>query len=216
MSMTKTYAHKTLRTSVPQGSRLTAMRQRSKTQAKEHAMYPVFRLMFQMYRARRAPSLPIMGTHVSSHICMPWDIDLWRELNNGRTLTVYDLGRIPLAQRVGLIDLLKRQKWGLTIAGSVVRYRRRIRMFDRIDMRSRMIGWDHRFVYIEQSMWKTNGDCASQAILRAALTDANGIVETDRILEAMGETGATSQLPAWVTAWIDAEAQRPWPPERPQ
>ena len=79
------------------------------------------------------------GTHVSHHYCLPWDIDLWRELNNGRTLTLYDLGRIPLAGRVGLIKVLRRERWGLTMAGASVRYRRRIRVFDRIEMRSRLV-----------------------------------------------------------------------------
>ena len=77
-------------------------------------MYPVLRLMWQFYLHRNSPRLPLTGTHVSHHICMPWDIDLWRELNNGRTLTIFDLGRIPLAGRVGLIGALKRNRWGLS------------------------------------------------------------------------------------------------------
>ncbi|MBQ0749410.1 MAG: acyl-CoA thioesterase, partial [Roseovarius sp.] len=102
-------------------------------------MYPVLRLMWQFYLHRKSPRLPLTGTHVSHHICMPWDIDLWRELNNGRTLTIFDLGRIPLAGRVGLIGALKRNRWGLAIAGASVRYRRRITMFERIEMRSRLL-----------------------------------------------------------------------------
>ena len=41
-------------------------------------------------------------THVSTQLCWPWDLDPWIELNNGRTLTLYDLGRLPLSQRTGL------------------------------------------------------------------------------------------------------------------
>ena len=73
----------------------------------------------------RCPS-PV--THVSYHRCWPWDIDLWMELNNGRTLTFYDLGRIPLARRTGLVELLRKQRWGLTMAGASVRYRARIEL----------------------------------------------------------------------------------------
>ncbi|TDA89988.1 thioesterase family protein, partial [Halomonas marinisediminis] len=102
---------------------------------------------------------------------------LFLELNNGRTLTLFDLGRIPLGQRAGLLALLKRERWGLTVAGSVVRYRRRVRMFDRIEMRSRLIGWDARFTYIEQIML-VRGVVTSQAVLRTAVTDAKGIVPT--------------------------------------
>ncbi len=177
-------------------------------------MYPFLRLAIVTRRARRAPRLGLFDTHVSRHVCLPWDLDPWKELNNGRTLTIYDLGRIPLAMRTGLIDMLRRQGWGLTVAGSVVRYRRRVRLFDNVEMQSRVLGWDNRFLYIDQSMWKTDGDCAGQAILRTALTDANGIVTTDRATAALGVAPESPPLPEWVQTWIMAENTRPWPPEK--
>lgn len=175
-------------------------------------MYPFLRLAKEFAVHRNAPPLPFLGTHVSHHICWPWDLDLWAELNNGRTLTLYDLGRLPLAKRVGLIGVLKENGWGLTMAGVSVRYRRRVRMFDKIEMRSRCAGWDARFIYLDQSMWK-NGECTSQALYRAAVTDVSGIVATDRIREALGDAGPPPDLPEWISAWIDAEATRPWPPQ---
>jgi acyl-CoA thioesterase FadM len=177
-------------------------------------MYPFLRLARQSLRARRAPRLGLFETHVSDHLCLPWDLDPWFELNNGRTLTIYDLGRIPLATRTGLFDVLRREKWGLTIAGSVVRYRRRVRLFERIEMHSRVLGWDARFLYIDQSMWKSNGDCASHAVYRAALTDAQGIVDTARSSAALGQGPDSPPLPEWVSAWILAEDARPWPPAK--
>lgn len=175
-------------------------------------MYPVLRLLWQMYRARGAPALPITGTHVSWHYCLPWDIDLWRELNNGRTLTIYDLGRIPLAGRVGLIAALRRNRWGLTIAGASIRYRRRVRIFERVEMRSRVICWDARFIHIEQSMWTAAGDCASHVLYRAAVTGKGGIVPPATVMAELGSDTPCPPQPDWVRAWIEAEATRPWPP----
>lgn len=176
-------------------------------------MYPVFRLLKDSYRARAQPRLGFFDTHVSHHLCLPWDLDPWIELNNGRTLTIYDLGRIPFAIRTGLVDVLKEQGWGLTIAGSVVRYRRRVRMFDRIEIRSRFLGWDRRFSYIDQSMWRTDGECSSHAVFRAAVTDRAGIVAPERVMQAMHHAEPSPDLPDWVRAWIASEDQRPWPPE---
>jgi len=175
-------------------------------------MYPILRLFWQLFITRNAPRLPLTGTHVSHHFCMPWDIDLWRELNNGRTLTIYDLGRIPLAGRVGLIEVLRRNRWGLAIAGASVRYRRRIRMFERIEMRSRAVFWDARFLYIEQSMWKADGECANHIIYRAAITGRDGIVAPDYVMTKMAQPETSPMAPEWVTAWIKADALRPWPP----
>ncbi|MCK8463977.1 thioesterase family protein [Aliiroseovarius sp. S1339] len=175
-------------------------------------MYPFIRMTKDLIINARAKPLPITGTHVSHHMCWPWDIDLWRELNNGRTLTLYDLGRIPLAGRTGLSRMLIKNRWGLTMAGASVRYRKRIRTFVRFEMRSRVVGWGDRFIYVEQSMW-LHGECANQIVYRSAVTDRNGIVPTARVVEALGYGGPPPVLPQWVQAWIDAEAQRPWPPE---
>jgi acyl-CoA thioesterase FadM len=176
-------------------------------------MYPFGRLALELWLHRRAAPLPLLGTHVSWHRCMPWDLDPWIELNNGRTLTLFDLGRIPLAVRTGLRQALAAQGWGLTVAGSAVRYRRRIAMLDRVEMLSRCIGWDARFIYTDQSLWR-GGDCTTQVVIRSAVTSAQGIVDPARVIAAMGGTAVSPALPPWVTAWAAAEALRPWPPER--
>lgn len=177
-------------------------------------MYPLFRFAKEMLKFRNAPKLGPLDAHVSDHICWPWDLDPWIELNNGRTLTLYDLGRIPMAHRMGLLPALRSNGWGITVAGSSVRYRRRVRMFDRFRMVSRIAGWDHRFIYMEHGMWR-GSDCCNHVLLRSAVTSPAGIVEPARVLRALNHDPVSPPLPAWIRAWIEAEAQRPWPPERP-
>lgn len=70
-------------------------------------MYPFVRLAKEFWKFRNAPGLPAFGEHVSHHICWPHDIDFWMELNNGRTLSLYDLGRIPLSKRTGLLRVMR-------------------------------------------------------------------------------------------------------------
>ena len=79
-------------------------------------MYPLIRFAREVMAARRAPRLPPMGAHVSTHRVWPWDLDPWWELNNGRTLTLYDLGRIPMAIRLGITETLRRR--GIDAAAS--------------------------------------------------------------------------------------------------
>lgn len=175
-------------------------------------MYPVIRMVKELIIHRNAPPLPPMGTHVSHHRCWPWDIDLWMELNNGRTLTLLDLGRLPLASRIGLIAVLRKKRWSMTMAGVSVRYRRRIRTFEKFEMRSRAVWWDERFVYLEQTMWKQDGECANHALYRSAITDRNGIVSPETVMAEMRQDLTRPEAPEWVLAWINAEALRPWPP----
>ena len=176
-------------------------------------MYPFIRMAKELYKFRKAAPLELNESHVSQHICWPWDIDMWRELNNGRTLTLYDLGRIPLAKRVGLINALRENGWGMAVAGVSVRYRKRVRTFERVEMRSRAIGWDKRFLYVEQSLWNKRGECAGHALYRMAVTSSAGIVPPADVAHAIGQAPQGPDLPGWVCEWVRAEDHRPWPPE---
>lgn len=173
-------------------------------------MYPIVRMMHQIRKYRNKP-LPFDGVHVSTHYCLPVDLDVWLELNNGRTLTLYDLGRIPLVQRTGILDILKQQGWSFTIAGSSVRYRKRVTVFNKLEMHSKMVGRDARFLYVVQSMWH-KGEATSSALLRVAVTDG-GIVPSDKWIKALGIPDWNPTLPDWVQAWAEAEGRRTWPPE---
>jgi acyl-CoA thioesterase FadM len=174
-------------------------------------MYPFLRLPWQTWRHRGDPPLGPLGEHASRHVCWPWDLDFWMELNNGRTLTILDLGRVPMANRMGLTRALARRGWSMTVAGASVRYRRRVRAFDRIEMRSRGVGWDARFIYVEQAMW-VRGECTSHALLRMAVAGPGGIVPPAEVMGEIGADPVSPPLPDWVAAWVAAEAVRPWPP----
>ncbi|SDE61498.1 acyl-CoA thioesterase [Limimaricola pyoseonensis] len=177
-------------------------------------MYPFIRMIWQFWRHRDDAALPVTGTHVSRHIVLPWDLDFWNELNNGRTLTLYDMGRMPLSQRAGIIPALRREGWGMVVAGVSVRYRRRVQGFARITMKSRAVCWDERFVYTEQAMFRADGEATSHAMVRLAVTDRKkgGTVAPARLMESMGLDPVSPPMPGWIADWVRAENERPWPP----
>jgi acyl-CoA thioesterase FadM len=176
-------------------------------------MYPFIRQLKEFYVHRNAPDLPFDGVHVSHHRCWPQDIDMFIEMNNGRILTILDLGRTVLAKRTGLLHGLKENRWGLTMAGVSVRYRRRIRPFEKFRVVSKAIGWDERFFYLDQSIW-IGETCAAQALYRSAVTGPKGIIPTHDVCRTMNIEQGSPALPDWVQNWIDAEQTRPWPPQR--
>ena len=174
-------------------------------------MFPFVRLAKELIKTRAMPPLELGETHISHHICWPWDLDMFFELNNGRTLTLYDLGRLPMARRAGFLPMLRENGWGMTMAGATVRYRRRVTVFHRFEMHSGALGRDDRFLYLHQTMWR-KGVALSSIIYRVAVTGKNGIVPTQKVAEALGCPDWRPKMPDWVDAWIGAENSREWPP----
>lgn len=174
-------------------------------------MYPYVRLAKELVINRRAPRLRIGEIHRSGHICWPWGIDMFCELNNGRTLTLFDLGRFGMLVRLNFLPAARARRWAGSVAGSSIRYRRRVRMFDRVEMRSRMIGWDRRFFYSEQSLWRGE-TCCSHALVRIAVTGPEGMVPPGVVVRELQFPEESPTLPDWAMAWAESDGARPWPP----
>jgi acyl-CoA thioesterase FadM len=174
-------------------------------------MYPFLRFAAVTLSERRKPRLGLFDTHRLPLRCLPNDLDGFMEMNNGRILTLFDLGRFAMAIRVGLWEVLQREGWGLVVAGSTVRYRARITGLQRFEIRTRLIGWDQRFFYMEQGMWRGE-TCCNHALLRTGVTEKGRLAPTEAVARAMAHPDPSPDLPGWVQAWAGADAERPWPP----
>jgi acyl-CoA thioesterase FadM len=104
--------------------------------------------------------------------------------------------------------------WGITVAGNSTRYRRRVTVFQKLTQVSRVLGWDARFVYLEQSFWR-DGECTASMLLRSAFITKGGMVPPHEVLVALGQPTESPELPDWVKAWIAGDAERTWPPALP-
>jgi hypothetical protein len=66
-------------------------------------------------------------------------------------------------------------------------------------------------MYLEQSLWR-DGVCHASALYRSAATRNGKMVPIEDVARAVGVDPQGSPVPEWVSAWADADAQRPWPP----
>lgn len=174
-------------------------------------MYPLVRLVRSTLFARfRSQLTPHQCSEFSFRV-RPWDIDMFLELNNGRLLTLFDLGRFDLATRVGLARELKANKWGLVVAGSTVRYRKRIRMFNKVTIRTQLIAVDERWFYLQQTALAGGVACAS-ALLRTAVTKAGRLHPVAEVASKIKVDLERFTPELWCQKWIDLEELREWPP----
>jgi len=137
------------------------------------------------------------------------DIDFYPELNNGRHLTLMDMGRLDLAERMGLLRIVHKQKWGLAVAGASVRYRHRLKAFKRFYLHTQIIAIDDRWFYFHQTIVR-KGQIHSSALIRAGITNREGIVPVKKVLDFVGMSDWDPGMPEWVKAWTEAEELRPW------
>jgi len=140
------------------------------------------------------------------------DIDIYPELNNGRHLTMMDMGRLDLAQRTGLLRTVHEQKWGLAVSGASVRYRHRLKAFKRFQLHTQIVATDDRWFYFHQYTVR-NGKTHSSALVRAGITSKKGLVPVKKVLDALGIPDWNPGMPEWVEAWSEAEKLRPWDKE---
>lgn len=179
-------------------------------------MYPFIRYASTIAHAalqvKKGNKLTFKDTSEITFRCRLTDIDNFLEMNNGRVFTLYDLGRIDFAVRTGLGKQLLKQRWGLVVAGSTIQYRKRIRAFEKVTLKTKIVGIDARWMYIEQSMWVKGKPCSS-ALLRTGVTEGGRVIDTSRVLTALGQSDWELPPTGYVAEWIVSDADRPWPPQ---
>lgn len=174
-------------------------------------MYPVTRLIGTFLKAKRGSTPEAKAISEITFRCRPWDLDMFLEMNNGRVLTLYDLGRFDLVLSMGLDKIMRKNRWGFVAASSTVRYRHRIHMFDKVTIRTQVAGVDDRWVYMAQSMW-VRGLPASAVLMRTGLTCKGKVISPQHLVDELGAEIDTVQLEDWDKQWVDTENARPWPP----
>ena len=105
-------------------------------------------------------------------LVLPQDIDPFMELNNGRYVTLLDLGRFGYCINVNINQFLKQNKWSLTITGTYNNYRHRLRIFQRFKLKTKLLGYDEKWFYFFQKAVK-NDKTYMASVVRFAFTSKN-------------------------------------------
>ncbi len=159
-------------------------------------------LVFQS-RGRRAA--PLDTTTVWSRV-MPNDLDLNRHVNNGRVLTLADLGRIDWFWRTGCLKAALRLGATPIVGDATARFIRQLKLFERIRIDSRMLGWGGKWAFLEHRIYRRDGQLAAIVVIRGMFHGGKrGAVSPATLLEATGHgLLASPQLPIWVQTWADS------------
>jgi acyl-CoA thioesterase FadM len=175
-------------------------------------MYPFLKLTATFIKAIFRSELNLEDKSVLRLRTGFTDIDMFMELNNARYFNYMELGRWDFAYRVGFIRLMKKHKWGIALGGASVRFRRRIPFLSKFTLTTQLICHDGRWFYFLQETHRKNKICSS-ALMKLGVTSKNGLVPATDVLNNIDREDWGADVPNWVSAWVEAEGQRPWPTE---
>ncbi|HEX9935624.1 MAG TPA: thioesterase family protein [Longimicrobium sp.] len=164
----------------------------------------IFRLIYVFLASLRRTRLEMLDESAVRLVVLPTDLDLNGHMNNGRYLTLMDLGRVDLLVRLGIVRAMRVNRWSGVVASVAVSFRRALNPFHRYELRSRLLGWDDRWFFMEQRFTR-RGQLAAYGLVKIQFSGRSGRLRPQQVVSATGSTLESPPLPQAVLEWQDAE-----------
>lgn len=115
-------------------------------------------------------------------------------MNNGRYLTLMDLGRLQLMMRTGLAKHILKNGWMPVLGAVSMRYRRPLAPLQRFALTTRLISWDEKWFYIEHR-FLVGEEVMAVATVRAAILGKGKSLPTSAFTSLLGIQGGPPEPP---------------------
>lgn len=162
------------------------------------------RLLLLVVLGRRRPRSSVLGPVRTPFRVWPTDLDLLRHVNNGRYLTLMDIGRLDLLARAGVSGPLRARGWYPVVVAETITFKRSLTLLQRFDVVTEVLGWDDRSVYLQQD-FRRGSTLVASAVVRGRFLGRDGERVTPlQVLELAGEHVEARGVPGWVHDWAAA------------
>lgn len=115
---------------------------------------------------------------------MPWDMDLNLHLTNTRYPAFIDVGRVQWFAEIGLLPLIMSNGWRTVVASQTVTFVREIKPFTKVDIESRVLYWDRKYLYSEHR-FLVEGKLHCKALGRIALVRGGRVRSFSSLLQSI-------------------------------
>ncbi|PZQ47238.1 MAG: Mesenchymal stem cell protein DSCD75 [Micavibrio aeruginosavorus] len=143
---------------------------------------------------------------------LPNDLDLNGHMNNGRYLTIMDIGRMDFVLRLtGLAAYVIKNKYIPVLSGATMRYRLPLLPFQKYVLKTRVLCWDDKWVYMEHRFiirgGKKDGAVAAIGLVKGSFfsKEKRTTIPTGEIMTAIGQTKPSPAIPAYIAKWSETE-----------
>jgi acyl-CoA thioesterase FadM len=169
-----------------------------------------WRLLWLWWRSRRWPRLSLWDTSVVPFRVWPSDLDLVGHMNNGKYLSILDLGRSDLLRRSGLAAKLKTKEWFPVVASQTVTYRKSLLPGQRFTVATRVLGFAGQWAYTEQTFAVGDEVYACAVVRNRFLKKGGGRVDPADLEALVGGYPPELNLPEWVLRWTQDSLINAW------
>jgi len=152
----------------------------------------------------RRRNIGALETAVLEFRVMPNDLDPNWHVNNGRYLTLMDLGRIDLTLRMGFLRLVFSDRWMPVLGGAMITFQRPLKLFQRYTLHTRLAGWDEKWLYLEQ-YFESDGKRVATAVVKGLIRGRDRSIPTVEVMHAVGFDLPSPEFPEHLRRWIAAD-----------
>ena len=152
---------------------------------------------------------PLGVSEIHSRV-WPLDLDANLHMNNGRYLSIMDLGRLDLMMRIGVVGQVLKNKWMPVLSAATIRYRLPLNPFQKFRLDTKIAWWDDKWFFIEQQFVLMGGDkdgaVAAIAFVKGSLYDRQKreTVPSQDLIALFGDI-TKPEKPDYIEAWQKSE-----------
>jgi YbgC/YbaW family acyl-CoA thioester hydrolase len=158
------------------------------------------RLLLVFLRSSFRPRCALLDESVLRLRVWPNDLDMNGHVNNGRYLTLADLARVDFVLRSGLAAVALRHRAVPVVGDGMAKYRKELRLFDVFEIRTRLLGWDSKWSYLEHRFVR-GGKTVAVVTVRGLFRTGRATIAPQFVVDAIGCCAGPPTLPATVLAW---------------
>lgn len=105
-------------------------------------------------------------------------------MNNAAYLTIMEMGRLDLMIRTGFMKHARKNGWYVPLASISVQFRRSVKRFQKLQLKTQIIYWDEKWVYLKHRIVR-NGKLISVALAKGTVKKGRDRIPFETILHGL-------------------------------
>jgi len=159
-------------------------------------VYPWLRLARVGFGLISDSKVDLLATTRVRFCVWPNDLDFNGHVNNGRYLALADIGRIHWFARTGVLGVALRHKAFPIIGDAIAKFRQDLKLFQSFEIRTRLIGWDRKWGFLEHRFVRKDRVIGVVAI-RGVFKGPDGPLDPGVFLAGLAHSASSPELPEW-------------------